>query len=437
MNLPGHVAPLEYHRGLLDDPTRIDVYDRAIRALVRPGDVVLDLGTGTGILAMLAARAGAARVHAVESMGVAGLARALVRANGLEDVVRVHEVDFRSLDPIEPVDLVVSDFMGRFLVDDGMLAAVEATGAWLKPWGRLCPARVQLQVAPVGDFPLRQLERFQAPLLGLDLRPVREAALNSAYAVSLPAEAVMAEPVAYHMLRPPAPAGSFDGTLRFTIARDGVLKGLAGWFDAALTHDIALTTRPGRDTHWGQYLFPLPATRVRAGDHVEARLWLRGSAWVWRGQVRRGPTVRREFSLSAVPSYRAGEPDEPVTGWGRAEIYRASQAAAAAVRKGKPVHAVRLYEAAVRAIGPDEADLLPVLNEALGLAYLRAGQHQDAVGAFLRALDGQPTSREASLRHLVTQLARSGSHLDSRHYLALYEATFGRHPDVLRAGESA
>ncbi len=81
----------------------MDAYQRALRALVRPGDVVLDLGAGTGILSMLAARLGAARVHAVEAMPIARLASALVEQNGLGRQISVHQVDVTAMAPIEPV----------------------------------------------------------------------------------------------------------------------------------------------------------------------------------------------------------------------------------------------------------------------------------------------------------------------------------------------
>lgn len=107
----GHDTGLDYHRMMLEDLTKMDAYARAVREVVRPGDIVLDVGAGTGVLSMLAARAGAARVHAVESMPVAELATELVAANGLADLVQVHRADLVEMARLEPVDRVIGDWM--------------------------------------------------------------------------------------------------------------------------------------------------------------------------------------------------------------------------------------------------------------------------------------------------------------------------------------
>lgn len=270
---------------MLADLARVDAYERALRRIVRPGDVVLDLGTGTGILAMLAARRGA-RVHAVESMEVAHSAARLFAHNGL--AIQLHHADARTLAPVEPVDLVIGDFLGVFLVDDRMLPAVEAAARWLKPGGRWCPSEVRLFVAPVGDFGLSDVEVWSEPFYGLDLSPLEDEALRACSRTGLHPRTLLAPGAPYHAFVPPGPA-VFDRTLRFTTTRAGRIRALAGWFEAQLAPDVVLSTAPGHDTHWGQYLFPLPARDLPAGALIEARLWLADERWHWSGTVDGAP----------------------------------------------------------------------------------------------------------------------------------------------------
>ena len=260
-----------------------------MRALVRPGMVVLDAGAGTGVLAMLAARRGA-RVHAVESMPVAELARELCSANGLADRITIHRADLCALAPVEPVDLVIGDWLGCFLVDDRMLPAVAAAGRWLRPGGRFAPARVGLQLAPVGNLTISSLDVFASPFYGLDLSAAVAWGTRSCYLASLGPDTLLAAPVAYHDFVPPGPPSPFDRTLRFILGRAGCLRALAGWFVADLAPGVTLSTAPGIDTHWGQHLFTLPEVAVAAGDSVTVRLWLDEAEDLWRWQ---GEVVRR------------------------------------------------------------------------------------------------------------------------------------------------
>jgi tRNA/tmRNA/rRNA uracil-C5-methylase (TrmA/RlmC/RlmD family) len=79
-------AEFEVHRTIICDHVRTEAFRRAIDSVVRPGDVVLDLGAGSGILSVFAARAGAARVYAVERTSAAVLARELAAANGVAEM---------------------------------------------------------------------------------------------------------------------------------------------------------------------------------------------------------------------------------------------------------------------------------------------------------------------------------------------------------------
>jgi SAM-dependent methyltransferase len=284
----GHKAPINYHARLLSDVHRMDAYERAVRALVRPGDVVLDLGCGTGILSLLAARRGAARVHAVESTDIAETALKIIDENGFSSIIQLHRADARTLSPAEPVDLVVSDFLGVFLVDDWMLPAVAAAGRWLKPGGRFCPSRVRLQLAPVGDFPLSPISVFTESFYGVSLRAAHEKALCATYRGNLAPFTLMAPALEYHAFAPPGPPEPFDRTLNFRMTRAGRLRALAGWFTAELAPGVTLSTEPGVETHWQQYLFPLEETALAAGDSLEVRLWLDGNSWCWQARSSTG-----------------------------------------------------------------------------------------------------------------------------------------------------
>ena len=102
-------AEIEVHRTMICDRVRTDAFRRAIESVVRPGDVVLDVGAGTGILSLFAAKAGAARVYAVEQTTVAVLARELATANAVGDVVQVIQGDVMDVELPEQVDVIVSD----------------------------------------------------------------------------------------------------------------------------------------------------------------------------------------------------------------------------------------------------------------------------------------------------------------------------------------
>ena len=79
-------AGLAEHEEMLSDSVRVQAYHRGIRRNVRPGDVVVDLGTGTGLLAFMASRAGAKKVYAVEHSDFIEIAREIGRHNGFTNM---------------------------------------------------------------------------------------------------------------------------------------------------------------------------------------------------------------------------------------------------------------------------------------------------------------------------------------------------------------
>jgi len=146
------------HVAMLDDVTRTSAFVRAIHATVRPGDVVLDVGTGTGVLAVEAARAGARRVYAVEQRGIGEGARDVFGANGLADRIEVVQGRSTSITLPEKADVLVSEILGNDPLAEGMLSTFQdARERHLKPGARVVPGAVTMFALPV-DLPDEYLD---------------------------------------------------------------------------------------------------------------------------------------------------------------------------------------------------------------------------------------------------------------------------------------
>jgi protein arginine N-methyltransferase 1 len=140
-----------FHALMLGDRLRMAHYRSAIMEVVQPGDVVIDLGTGTGILSQWALQAGAARVYGIELNGaVLEQACARIAAAGLaERFVPINQLSFDATLP-QPADLLVSEIMGNMADNEDMLPILaDASQRLLKPGGHSLPIAVSSWLAPV------------------------------------------------------------------------------------------------------------------------------------------------------------------------------------------------------------------------------------------------------------------------------------------------
>ena len=145
----GWADPVEHAR-MLHDERRTGDYLAAIAAAVRPGDVVLDIGTGSGILAIAAARAGARHVYAVEASDIAEVAERVFAVNGVRDRVTLLPGWSRELELPEPADLLVSEVIGNEPLEEEILeTTLDARSRLLAPGARLIPHALTLFARPV------------------------------------------------------------------------------------------------------------------------------------------------------------------------------------------------------------------------------------------------------------------------------------------------
>src|SRR5580704_16435098 len=123
------------------DSLRFAAYCEAIQKAVRPGDTVVDLGCGPGIFALLACRAGAKRVYAIDAGEVIHFARQLAVANGFADRIEFFHSDSRQMQLAERANVLVSDVRGVLPFFGDALACIEdARERFLVKGGTQIPA---------------------------------------------------------------------------------------------------------------------------------------------------------------------------------------------------------------------------------------------------------------------------------------------------------
>jgi protein arginine N-methyltransferase 1 len=269
---------VDEHRQYLSDPVRLAAFERAIAEVVRPGDVVLDLGCGTGILGLYACRAGARRVYAVDESGMIELARAIAAANGLGDrIVHVNQFS-REVELPERADVVVADQIGQFGFEAGVIEYFcDARQRLLVAEPRLIPAGLRLQVALVEAPELyNQIDFWSGRPAGFDCSPAREWAANTGYPVHLDADQLLSRPAdgACVDLRATSMA-PFTFEIVASCERPGTLHGVGGWFAAQLSPSVVLTNSPLEAQRLARRNVFLPIDRpvpVAAGDQVAVRI---------------------------------------------------------------------------------------------------------------------------------------------------------------------
>lgn len=287
--------PALLYQSMLADEVRMHRYQQAIRQAVKPGDVVADLGTGTGVLALMAVQAGASRVYAIDNRSPSlAVAERIVQANHAGDRIRLVKGDARNVDIGEPVDVIVNELIGDFGTDENISECVRGfANRHLKVDGRIVPEQLRTWLLPVeyrDEFRGVWREDFH----GLDLRAALEFPCQSE-PVMHPlrqrqhelAPAVLVEDVRFH-------AGMAERDTRiklhFDIARPGILQGFAGYFEAVLTDDIEIVSYPCYPgCHWNNWNWPVtPPVAVEPGQHIEAALSARknmvAAGWLldWR-----------------------------------------------------------------------------------------------------------------------------------------------------------
>jgi protein arginine N-methyltransferase 1 len=283
---------IEVHNLMLRDEPRLNLYKEAIMSSKElfKDKIVLDVGSGTGILSLFSCKAGAKHVYAIEaSKGISLLSKKIVKKNNLESKITcINEVMEKVILPVDQVDIIVSEWMGVYLVHESMLnSVIYARDKYLRKDGQglMYPSIAYLYVCPVEaksyvDKQLNYWNKFH----DFDFEPLRRV-----YGELMKEKPIVEEITEDQLVSDEKIISSLDLStltvddlktlqsfnLKYSIIKNCNLQGFALWFDVIFHTDdniVTLSTSPRtKQTHWKQTVVLLPQTI----DNIEACNYLK------------------------------------------------------------------------------------------------------------------------------------------------------------------
>ena len=323
LNNMNQFTSLAGHEGMLADSVRVEGYYRGIQRNVRPGDIVVDLGTGTGILSFFASKRNPEKIYAIDHSPFISIAQAVARNNSIENIefVRMHSKEFS---PEEKVDVILHEQLGAFLFNENMIEnLLDLKKRVLKPSGRILPAKFELFVEPIV-----LKEEFRIPFLwereihGIDFSFLKNHLDLGQYKKSdylfksrrnLEIDYLMAEPDPIlfldlnEIVSEEEIPRSF--TARRSVVRSGVIDGYCMYFRVIFDEEISFDNSPvNRQTNWWNVVFRCERRKYNVGDMIHYTFHMEdlANANLWyvktEDDVRSGAQVqiqKRQESISS------------------------------------------------------------------------------------------------------------------------------------------
>jgi protein arginine N-methyltransferase 1 len=241
---------LDEHLGYVADRTRLELFETAIQTTLKPGDRVVDLGCGTGVLGLKCLQAGASRVVAIDSTAMLEVARETFARAGMTDRVDFIRGDSLRVELPDRADLVICDQVGYFGFDYGIVHTLaDARRRFLGPGGSLIPRTIRLQIGVVQSEKCRdKVDGWRADHVPAEVHWVRRLGVNTKHDCELGSDELLSGAAVLGDIDLSSDNPEFfSWTAELRIERDGVMHGLAGWFECELAERVWMTNSPLAD----------------------------------------------------------------------------------------------------------------------------------------------------------------------------------------------
>ncbi|KAL7976317.1 hypothetical protein Chor_002536 [Crotalus horridus] len=269
------------HEEMLKDEVRTLTYRNSMyhNKHVFKEKVVLDVGSGTGILSMFAAKAGAKKVYGIECSSISDYSEKIIKSNHLDqngewNKGKVEEIEL----PVDQVDIIISEWMGYSLFYESMLnTVIFARDKWLKSGGLMFPDRAALYMVAIED---RQYKDFKIHwwenVYGFDMTCIRDVAMKEPLVdivdpKQVVTNACLIKDVDLYTVKPEEL--TFTSAFCLQIQRNDYIHALVTYFNIEFTKchkKIGFSTAPDAPyTHWKQTVFYLEDyLTVRRGEEI-------------------------------------------------------------------------------------------------------------------------------------------------------------------------
>uniref|UniRef100_A0AC11DQB4 Protein arginine methyltransferase 8 n=1 Tax=Ovis aries TaxID=9940 RepID=A0AC11DQB4_SHEEP len=278
-------------REMLKDEVRTLTYRNSMyhNKHVFKDKVVLDVGSGTGILSMFAAKAGAKKVFGIECSSISDYSEKIIKANHLDNIITIFKGKVEEVElPVEKVDIIISEWMGYCLFYESMLATVIfARDKWLKPGGLMFPDRAALYVVAIED---RQYKDFKIHwwenVYGFDMTCIRDVAMKEPLVdivdpKQVVTNACLIKEVDIYTVK--TEELSFTSAFCLQVQRNDYVHALVTYFNIEFTKchkKMGFSTAPDAPyTHWKQTVFYLEDyLTVRRGEEIYGTISMKPNA---------------------------------------------------------------------------------------------------------------------------------------------------------------
>ena len=257
----GSYSHFYIHEEMLKDVVRTKAYQKAIENNKEDfhDKVVLDIGCGTGILSLFAARSGAKKVYAVENAEIAYFAQEIINKNGYENIITVLKGKMDQVTIPEKVDIIISEWMGYFLLYESMLDCVlEARDKYLKKGGKMLPDKAQIFFAAIEDERYKSNKLgFWDSVYGVNMKCMQKAIFAEGVVDVIDSQRIMSREVMIadlDLVKMKKSDVNFSVPYELQMLYNDKVHGFVSWFDchfSDLKYPVTLSTSPYKKaTHW-------------------------------------------------------------------------------------------------------------------------------------------------------------------------------------------